>query len=110
MINTTVEITVINFLLVAGMAIGFYIAIRSSISKTSSEIQQRVRDGLHDENELLRARLTRCEEEHALLKEMVILLVTTLKKTKGIELDINENILTLRDKAGTQVIRKSSSE
>ncbi len=56
-----------------------------------------------DESELLQARVTRLEAENKQLKNMMLFIIDTLKKIKNIDLDIDDNIITLRDRTGKLV-------
>jgi uncharacterized protein YlxW (UPF0749 family) len=94
-------LTIINFVIIIGVSIGGFIAIRSKAAEAASEIQERVRMALHDENELLQSQVKRLEEEVKRLKNLFQLVVVMLKKTKNIELEIEDDMVTLRDATGT---------
>lgn len=89
-----------NFLILAAGIIGGWFVLRSSIAKSETDVQTRVRAALHDENELLRNRVQRLETENKRLSKLMQLIVTTLKKLHGIELDIEDDVITLRSANG----------
>ena len=103
MTTWTSILTIANLVVAIGIIIGGYIAIRSSMGRASSEIQERIRQALHDENELLQARVKRLETENKRLNKLVLLVVNVLKKTHGITLEINEDMITLRDASGLHI-------
>ena len=89
-----------NFLIILLGVLGGWIVLRSAIAKSESEVQSRVREALHDENELLRGRIQRLETENKRLSKIMQLLVATLKQLYGIQLDIEEDVITLRNANG----------
>jgi hypothetical protein len=97
MMAWTEALSLINLFVAIGVLVGGYIAIKSSMAKTSTEIQDRVRDALHDENEILQFRLKRIEADNKRLNNLMALIMSALKKTHGIELEIGENLITMRD-------------
>ena len=106
-INLTSVLTVINFVVAIGIVIGGYIAVRFGLGHVSSEIQQRVRDGLHDENELLQTQLKRLE---AKIEHLESMLETTaeLLKEKGFTLTIGEDSVTLEGDGKVSSIKRRS--
>lgn len=99
--NAANILTIANLLLVIGGIIGGYIVLRSAIAKAESDVQDRVRDALSTENALLRTRIDRLEHENRRLSRLMQLLMDTLKKTQHIEVDIDENMITLRTQGGS---------
>lgn len=97
MIELTGILTIINLAILIAAPIGVYIAIRSSASSAASSIQERVRQALHDENELLQERVTRVEKENARLNKLFTLVIAVLKKVYGADLEIDGDMVVLRD-------------
>lgn len=105
MISWTVILTIVNLVIALGVIFGGYIAIRSTMAKTASDIQDRVREALESENNLLRERLKRLEADNKHLNRLMLLIISTLKKTHSIELEINDDVIILRDKNGTKAVQ-----
>ena len=102
---TLTEILVIaNFVFLLLTVIGGYMVIRTTVAKSEGVIQQRVREALTAENDLLQSRVKRLETENKRLNNLTLLIITSLKKMRGINLEINEDIITFRDAAGTHII------
>jgi hypothetical protein len=85
--------------LIAGVA-GGYIVLRSSLARGAQEIQERVMTGLRDENEGLQRRLDRMEEDNATCKRQLDLVVEILKR-QGIILEINGEMVQVKDAKGS---------
>jgi len=105
-------LTFINIILVVAFAIGGYIGIRSGMSKAASDIQKQLREDLEAENTLLRERIKRCEEDNKGLKadnkrlnRTMGFIISTLKKTHSLELEVQDDMITVRDKNGTKAVR-----
>ena len=105
MLNWTIIFTVANFVIAIGIIIGGYMAVRSGMAHTASDIQERVREALEDENKLLQDRIKRLEVANRRLNQTVLLLISTLKKTHNIELEINDDVIILRDKNGAKAVQ-----
>lgn len=93
-------LAVANLLIIGGGVLGGWIVLRGAIAKSESEVQTRVREALSAENELLRGRIQRLETENKQQGRVMQLIITTLKRTHGIDLDIDEDIITLRSPNG----------
>ena len=93
-------LTFANLLLIVGGGLGGWIVLRSSIAKAEETVQTRVRDALSAENDLLRNRIHDVEAMNRQQGRIIHLIITTLKKTHGIELDIDESVITLRSPNG----------
>lgn len=93
-----------NLVLAVGIIVGGYIGVRSAIAKSEVAVQARVREALHDENELLQSRVTRLEKENRRLSRIVQLIAATLKRTHGIELEVDEEVVHLRTSSGTHTV------
>jgi hypothetical protein len=100
MITLTNLLTLVNLLCLVGGLIGGYIVLRSSITKTKDEVQDRVRDALIAENALLNKRLDRMDIESKKQARVLALIITTMKKLYGIEIDIDEDAITLKSTNG----------
>ena len=103
MINWTEIITIINFIMVIGIAIGGYISVNTGMSKTATQIQNQLREGLQEENALLQRRLDRLEFENKQLNLTILFIINALKKTYQLELEITNGIITIRDTSGSKV-------
>ncbi len=105
-------LTLLNVVIVIAIAIGGYIGIRSGMSKAATDIQKQVKEDLETENNLLRERIKRCEEDNKLLKadnrklkRTMGFIISTLKKTHSLELEVNDDVIMVRDKNGTKSVQ-----
>ena len=103
-------LTIANLVIAISIVIGGYIAIRSTMARAGQDIQDRVRQALHDENELLQSRLKRLELENKRLGRQLQLVIDMLKKIRGIELDVTDDMVTLRDASGVHVSRLHTTD
>lgn len=101
MTNWTNFITIAQFILLVAGIIGGYIVIRSTIAKSESEVQDRVREALSTENELLQSRLDRVEKDNRRLENLIQTIIMLLRKTH-IDLEIDGNVVTIRSPSGTR--------
>lgn len=114
---TLLTVTNLIYLILAILIIiGGYIALRYGISHTAAEVQEKVINALKADNERLQNRLEALEDEkrqvreeckqirdeNKQIKRLMLLVVSTLKKARGIDLDIDydDAMVTLRDAAG----------
>lgn len=93
-------LAIANFLIVILGLGGGVLTFRSALAKSEAAVQERVRAALTDENELLRNRVQRLETENKRQARLMALIVTTLKKLHNIDLDIEEDVITLRSPGG----------
>lgn len=97
MTTLTGWLTIVNlFIMIAGPLGGIFI-FRSSLAKAKDDVQERVREALEAENQLLQKQLDRLEKHSKRLDKILQLIATTLKRTQNIELIIDEDIVILRD-------------
>jgi hypothetical protein len=108
--NWTAIIAIINFAVVLCGAVVAVLGIRQSVSRAASDIQERVRKALEDENKLLTDRFNRLEMDNKELHKTLKLIVLALKKTYNIELDIDDGIITLRDQTGKSTAQNTKDE
>lgn len=106
MIDWAGILTLANLIILVGGGIGGFITLRSSLAKTKDEIKERVLNDLGKENEVLRNRVQRLEAENRRQAKLMKLIVTSLKKMHDIDLDIDEDVITLR--SGNNVSRVST--
>jgi len=90
-------LTILNLLIVVGGSIGGFIAIKTSLAKAESDVQQRVREALEVENNLLKDRIDRLEKTNRRMEKIVQLISITLERTHHIKLTIDEDIVSLKD-------------
>lgn len=90
-------LAVLNFLLVIAGLVGGFFALRSGLAKAEQDVQTRIRDALHDENELLQSQVKRQAQELIQVKMLLHLLVEMLKKYRGMEVDASNDTIIIRD-------------
>jgi hypothetical protein len=93
-------LVIANLIVLVGGVVGGYIVLRSSLASGAAKIQENVRIALKDENEGLQRRLERVEEDNALLKHQLELVVEVLKR-QGIILEINGGMVSIKDAKGS---------
>lgn len=99
-----------QFVVLVASIFGGYFSLRSAQARSEVDIQTRVREALHDENEVLQSRVKRLETENKRLSNLMLLIIAALRKTRGIELEVDEDMITLRDPAnGTHISRLSAN-
>ena len=106
--DLTSIIAIAEFLIVLAAIIGGYLSVRGVVSKSSEEVQSRVRDALKDENELLQSRITRVEAENRRLSDMLQLLTTIFEK-RGVTIIIDDSMIQVKDKDGSTVVVRQSA-
>ena len=100
MIDVASILIIVNLVVIVASIIAGRVVLRSSIAKAETEVQTRVREALSAENELLRGRVQRLEAENKQQAKVMQLIVTTLRKIYSIELDIDDDVITLRSSNG----------
>ncbi len=103
MTNWASILTLVDLIIMVGTAFGVVWAFRSSKGRSEREIGERVRQALHEENELLQSRLKRIETENRHLNDMLQFVIDMLKRTRNItlEIDTTNSIVTFRGSDGT---------
>ena len=96
--NWTEVIAIMSFIMVVCVPIVGYFSVRSQMAKAGQEIERRVRDAMHDENELLTARLKRCESRQSLTVDLLL-------SQYHITLQFDGDTIILRNGSGTHVAR-----
>jgi hypothetical protein len=99
-LNASSLLVIANLVVLIGGVIGGFIVLRSSLARGAQEIQERVRTALKDENEMLQTRIDRVEEDNDMLKRQLLLVVEILKR-QGIILEINGEIVQVKDAKGS---------
>lgn len=97
--NITNLIAIAEFVFVLLALVAGWIVLHTTISKTSIEIQERVRAALKDENELLTGKVTRLEKDNERMNGLMTLIIETLDKI-GISLEIDNDTVLIKDKSG----------
>jgi hypothetical protein len=105
MVNWAQILTIANFILLICGVLGGYIALRSAVANAEVGVQTRVREALSAENELLRNQIKRVEGEYKQLKSLMNLLIDTLKKQRNLDIEIEDDSITIRDGATIRVSR-----
>ena|SRR5215469_16872295 len=93
-------LALVNLFVIVFGSLGSIFAFRSGKANAERAAQQSIREMIREENELLQARVKRLETSNQRMNKMLQLIVSTLKKTHGIELKIDEDILSVRDASG----------
>lgn len=101
MIDWAGILTFANLLILVVGGLAGFVALRSSLAKSENKIKERIMSDLDKENEVLRNRVLRLEAENRRLGKLMQLIIVTLKRLHRIELDIDEDIITLRGPGGS---------
>lgn len=99
-----------NFIVVVGGIIAGRWVIKSSLAKSEGEIKDRVLNDLGKENEFLRNKVDRVEKDNRRLENLFQLLISTLKKTHRIDIEIDGDIIVLRTQNGIHTARIDSTD
>ncbi len=99
-LNASGILVMLNLVVLVGGIIGGFIVLRTSLARGSQEIQERVRVALKDENEGLQRRLDALEDDYAMCKRQLELVVEIMRR-QGIILEINGEMVKVRDAQGT---------
>lgn len=110
MTTLTGWLAIINLIFLVCGGIGGALVFRSSLRKAESDVQERVLAAMSTENELLQSRVNRVEKENRRLNRVLSLLAVTLKKTHGIELEIDEETIYIRAQSGTHIARLDTTD
>lgn len=105
MTDLTGWLAIFNLIILLGGGIVGYFTVRSAITKANQDTQDRVREALSAENELLAKKVERVERENRRLDKLMQLIVVTLRKTQNIELEIDDDLIILRAKGVTHTSR-----
>jgi cell division protein FtsB len=89
---------------------GGYLVLRSSMANTERALQERVRETLVDENQILQSRVNRLEQENKRLHGLMIHIIAALKKIAGIELEIDEDMVIFRSQDGKIQVSRLQDE
>ncbi len=98
-VNPSSILVILNLVVLVGGIIGGYLVLRTSLAHGSQEIQERVRVALKDENEGLQRRLDALEDDYAMCKRQLELVVEIMRR-QGIILEINGEMVKVRDAQG----------
>ncbi len=108
MSNWAQILAILSFCLALVGPLGVVLALRGSKLQEEQKIAERVRGMYQAENTLLLARVTRLEADSKQCNKMQEFIIDILKKVKGIELEIDDSMITLRDSTGTRKIQRMS--
>lgn len=92
-------LSILNLVLVIGLAIGGWVAFRYGVTRTANEVQERVINALESEINALKNRLSELEKENARLTQVIAIIRTSLRR-RGVFITIDGEMVSIRDKAG----------
>lgn len=108
---TLTEILVVaNFVFLLLTIVGGYMVLRSAVAKAEATVQIRVRDALTIENDLLQSRMKRIEGEYRQHKALMRLLIDTLKKQLGLDIELDNDTVIIRDGKVSRIVRLSDED
>jgi division protein CdvB (Snf7/Vps24/ESCRT-III family) len=91
-----------NFVFLLLTMVGGYIVLRSTISKSATEVQTRVRDALTAENALLQSQVKRVVENSQRLERLLLMLQEAMRR-RGIEIEVDDETVIIRDDKETRI-------
>jgi len=106
----TEVLVIANFVFLLLTIIGGYMVVRSTVAKGEATVQIRVREALSAENDLLQARVKRVEGDFRQFKALMNLLIVTMKKQLGIDIELDDDTVIIRDGKFTRIVRLSEEE
>ena len=98
----TIALAIANAVFLVGATIGGILAFRSGLANAERVIQERIREALSAENDLLRSQLERQDKEMVKFRALVGLLIETFKQQRGIGIEMESDRIVIRD--GQQVL------
>ncbi len=98
-LNASGLLIIANLLVLIGGIVSGYFILRSNLARGAQELQEQVRVALKDENEGLARRLERVEDDYAMCKRQLELVVEIFKQ-QGIIVEINGEMVQVRDGRG----------
>lgn len=108
--NIAQLLVIANFVILVGGAIGGYIVIRSTMANAERIVEDRVRQALVTENVLLTSRVARLEKDNQRLDRLMAMMIDVLKKTRNIDLEVNDDMVIIRDDGKMQIRRITPPE
>jgi cell division protein FtsB len=109
MTNWAQILAILSFLVALISPFGVALAMRGSKLREEQAMAERVRAMYQQENELLQDRVERLEVDNKHLNKMMELIIDTLARVKGIKLEIEDSVVTLRDGPNTHRSRLSDT-
>ena len=103
-------LVVANFVFLLLSIIGGYMVVRSTVAKAEATVQLRVREALAVENTLLQSRILRIEADGRLQRALMHLLIDTLKKQLGLDVEIDEDTVIIRNGKTARIVRLADEE
>ena len=110
MTTLTGWLTIANLLILVIGSIAGTIVFRSALAKAESDVQERVRNALSAENDLLQSRVNRLEKDNKRLNKLIDLIISTLAKKHRIDIEIDGDIVTVRTQNGAHSARIDSAD
>jgi|SRR6266568_4293375 len=98
-LNPSGILVILNLVVLVGGIIGGYFVLRTSLARGAQTLQENVRTALKDENEGLTRRLERVEDDYAMCKRQLELVVEIMRR-QGIIVEINGEMVQVRDAQG----------
>lgn len=103
-------LVVANFVFLLLTIVGGYMVVRSTVARGAAEVQIHVREALTVENELLQSRMKRLEAEYRQHKALMRLLIDTLKKQLGLDIELDNDTVIIRDGKVSRIVRLSDED
>ncbi len=97
--NSSILLNFLYLMLMIGTVIGGIIAFRVGISRTASEIQERVINALKDEIDTLKDKVSDLEKENTRLNQTMSLIRKALHK-RGLTITIDGDLVSISDAQG----------
>lgn len=110
MTTLTGWLTIANLIILVLGGLGGTFVFRSALARAENDVQERVRDALSAENELLQGRVNRLERDNKRLNRLIELIISTLSKKHRIDIEIDGDIVTVRTQSGTHTARIDSAD
>ncbi len=100
----TSALSIASMLLTIGSLVGGFIAYKSAVNRTVSEIQEHVINALQQEISVLNDKIAALERENNRLDQIILTMCEALKK-RGMIISIDGNLVTISDGRNTHSAR-----
>jgi hypothetical protein len=95
-------VPIASLILTLMLAIGGVFAFRGAINRSASEIQKNTIEALLVQNAAQERQIVTLEKKVQRLENVLYTLQTTLKKRRGLLIEINDDLITLVDQTGAE--------
>lgn len=105
-VNSNTLLTLLNLVMTIAVVLGGIFAFKVGMSKTASEIQERVISALRTEIQSLQDRISQLEKENTRLQQILGIIKSALKK-RGLTITIDSDLVSIHDEKSGNTTQSS---